>query len=214
MEISEKAEQFVFNLLKDKLSPSYTYHNYAHTQRVVEAAATLANAENITPEQKTALLLAAWFHDTGYIYGAAGHEKKSIGIFDEFAKENAIEERTSSLVKSLILITEMRCQPASLAEQIIRDADCSHFGSPEYESIADQLRVEWEKTEQKKYTDSEWCQGNLDVLTKWHKFYTSHAVNNWQPQKEKNIQSMKEKLGGIEPDNAEKSKDKKKKKEG
>jgi predicted metal-dependent HD superfamily phosphohydrolase len=217
MEISEKAEQFVFEILKDKLSKSYTYHNFDHTRRVAKAAETLAIAENITPDEKTALLLAAWFHDTGYIEGAKDHEQKSVAIFTEFAHQNAIPEPISSLVESLIRVTEMCLEPATLPEKIIRDADCSHFGDPGYAAISQLLKTEWENTQNKKYTEAEWCAGNIKMLTKWHKFYTDSALRLWQPQKENNIQLMKEKAQMADPkkekDSKKDKKDKKKKKD-
>ena len=45
MNITEQAENFVFALLKDKLSISYTYHNFNHTLRVVAAVKQLIDNE-------------------------------------------------------------------------------------------------------------------------------------------------------------------------
>lgn len=211
MEIFEKAEQFVSNLLKDKLSASYTYHNFKHTQRVVKAAKILADAEKVSDGEKAALVLAAWFHDTGYVLGAQNHEEKSVSIFREFLNENTVADETVALVESLIRITEMRREPTTVPEKIIRDADCSHFGKEDFESISASLRKEWEITQQKIYTDREWFLGNLEMLTKWHQYQTEYALNSWQPQKEKNVQSMKEKIQTDIPDSETKEKKKGKK---
>jgi len=213
MTLPETAEKFVQDLLKDKLSASYTYHNFEHTKRVVKAAKLLAEHEGLTESDKEALLLAAWFHDTGYVHGPDRHEKNSILIFKEFASDNGISKETSELAEKLIGITEMCYEPETLAEKIIRDADSAHFGSEKYEKIADYLRQEW-ATQGRVYTDIDWANGNLDMLLKWHKFKTAYAIENWQPQKEKNIASIMQKLKQMEPEVAsEKKKDKKDKKD-
>ena len=207
MTLPETAEKFVRNLFKDKLSAKYTYHNFEHTKRVVESTMKLAENEKIEESEKAALELAAWFHDTGYTVSPQNHERNSAEIFRRFASENDIPEQTANLTEKLIRITEMCFEPDTLAEKIIRDADCSHFGSMKYEHIASLLRQEWE-AEGRIYTDLEWAKGNLEMLTRWHKFYTPYAHENWQPQKEKNIAAIQFKLNQMEPEHkSEKEKD-------
>ena len=41
MTLIDQAQDFVCNLLKDKLSVLYTYHNFNHTLGVVDAVKTL-----------------------------------------------------------------------------------------------------------------------------------------------------------------------------
>ncbi|RZJ73500.1 Pycsar system effector family protein [Flavobacterium sp.] len=211
MTLSQTAENFVRDLFKDKLSDSYTYHNFKHTKRVVASAEELADKENLSPDEKSALVLATWFHDTGYVNGPMKHEYNSAIIFRGFASENDIPDNIANLAERLILVTEMCENPETLSEKIIRDADCSHFGSEKYEKIAATLRAEWE-SQGRTYTDSEWIKGNLEVLEKWHRYYTTSAVENWQPQKEKNIASIKQKLEEMEPENDKSGKDKSEKK--
>lgn len=210
MTLPETAEKFVRDLLKDKLSDSYTYHNFEHTKRVVASVLELAQKEGLSEDEKAALELAGWFHDTGYINGPEKHENNSAMIFRAFASENGISGETAELTEKLIRITEMCYEPQTRLEKIIRDADCSHFGSEKYEHIASLLRNEW-ASQGRIYTDSEWAKGNLDMLTKWHRFHTDFAIQNWQPQKEKNIASIQQKLKEMDSEEkTEKKKDKKK----
>ena len=44
----EQSENLVSKLLKDKLSRSYTYHNFKRTSNVVKAVITFADSEDIT----------------------------------------------------------------------------------------------------------------------------------------------------------------------
>ena len=87
MNLIEQSEDFVGNLLKDKLSNLYSYHNFNHTFTVVTAVKELCKKEDVSGEDKEALLVAAWFHDTGYIEGYENHEKKSTEIAANFLRE-------------------------------------------------------------------------------------------------------------------------------
>ena len=90
MNLIEQSEDFVSNLLKDKLSNLYSYHNFNHTLTVVNAVKELCKKEDVTAEEKEALLVAAWFHDTGYINGYENHEQESVKIVTTFLKEKEL----------------------------------------------------------------------------------------------------------------------------
>ena len=103
--------------------------------------------------------------------------------------ENYIED-----VSKLILATKITYVPQNLLEKIVKDADCSHFASHDYNDISDALRKEWELTNVRCYSNDEWNAGNLDMLKNKHQFYTEYAKKEWQPLKEKNIKKIKKKL--------------------
>ncbi|AWA30294.1 phosphohydrolase [Flavobacterium magnum] len=209
MGIIEKAEQFVFALFKDKLSPAYTYHNFNHTLRVVEAVEKIAKAEKPQSEEHTALLLAAWFHDTGYTVGCDEHEQKSVTVFKDFAVKENIDENLSALTQQLILATDIRKEPQTEIEFMIRDADAAHFARKEYMSISEQLRKEWEVSSGKRFSDLEWLEGNLRMLTQKHRYYTAYAKEKWQPKKEKNISLLQQMIEDKTLDYNKKDKKKK-----
>ena len=84
MILISKAQDFVTTLLKDKLSSEYTYHNLTHTKGVVAAVTTLCQEEKVEGEDREALLIAAWFHDTGFITGCSNHELCSCDLVTTF----------------------------------------------------------------------------------------------------------------------------------
>jgi predicted metal-dependent HD superfamily phosphohydrolase len=190
MDTIQKAEAFVRNLFKDKLSATYSYHNLEHTLRVVKACAEISASENLTQNQQTAVLLAAWFHDTGYISGAENHEHRSAAFFRDFASAENINTETAALAENLILITEYVKTPTNHLEYIIRDADTAHFGTVDFIDISDSLRQEWE-SEGKTYSDLAWLEGNLMMLTQKHQYYSEYAKQNWQQQKNENIEKVR-----------------------
>ena len=185
-----KAENFVVNLLSTHLNTQYTYHNLTHTQRVVEKATELADLCNITDKEKEQLLLAAWFHDTGFIKGYKHHEKESINIAEKFLKDENYNPKGIAVITDIIIATELDSIPKTLLEKIIRDADCSHIGNKNYNNILELLRKEWELTCEKSFSEVNWIDENILFLTTKHKFYTSVAASKWEKTKSKNLASL------------------------
>ncbi len=213
MNFIQHAEDFVFKLLKDNLSNLYTYHNFNHTQKVVSATRILITNEKVNDNDAEALLVAAWFHDTGYIKGPTSHEEASAVIVKQFLLDNNKDEEFIDKVASLIRATEVNYEPQNILEKIIKDADYSHFASEDYIATCQLLREEWKLTQEKEYTDLEWMTENRRILVSCHRYFTDYAKEKWQPVKDKNILLLHkeiQKLSGN-TENISKSKIKKKK---
>ncbi|MET7035639.1 Pycsar system effector family protein [Elizabethkingia miricola] len=206
MTLVQKASFFIENLFKDKLSPAFLYHNYKHTQEVVANAEILANADNLNEEEKEILMVACWFHDSGYTEDIMLHEEKSCEIAAEFLKAEGVNEDFIRRVKELIMSTKVCCKPDNRIENIIRDADSSHLASEDYFTYSDNLRKEWEQTLGKNFSKKKWNLDNLRFF-RFHQFNTNYAKQNWNPIKEKNLQKIENML--QEQENIKKDKNKK-----
>ncbi|QSW87887.1 MULTISPECIES: Pycsar system effector family protein [Flavobacterium] len=217
MNLIEQSEDFVSNLLKDKLSNLYSYHNFNHTFTVVSAVKELCKKEDVVGDDKEALLVAAWFHDTGYVNGYEDHEEKSIKIAADFLKEKGKSAEFIDKVSGLILATAKEYQPKTHLEKIIKDADYAHLMGTEYTTTCELLRLELKNTGIVSFTNAEWTKENLNFLLNKHRFYTDYALKKWQPLKEKNLLLIQKKINkqelkaaaAIEAENKKKGKDEK-----
>ncbi|MGG6230171.1 Pycsar system effector family protein [Tenacibaculum sp. SDUM215027] len=185
----QETEQFVIDLLSEKLDKNFVYHNIAHTQRVVEKSLELIEGESFSEEQQQVLTLSAWFHDVGYTVNPESHEEESIKIAVDFLKNKEVKEGVIDEVSKLIASTKMGAKPVTELEKVLRDADCSHVGSKNYADFNELLRKERELVCRKKIKDVEWDDSNIEFLTK-HRFYTSKASKLWEKQKSKNIAQL------------------------
>jgi hypothetical protein len=213
MNLVEHSEDFVSTLLKDKLSNLYSYHNFNHTFNVVNAVKKLCNKENVDGAEKEMLLVAAWFHDTGYINGYEDHENESIKIASKFLKEKGQSEEFIAQVGKLIMATSKTYVPQNKLEKIIKDADFVHITSLEYESTGELLRYELKNTMNISMSSLEWAQENLNFLVNKHQFYTDYALRKWQPLKEKTIALVQKKINKEEIKKAKDLEDDEKKKD-
>ncbi|PXY42622.1 phosphohydrolase [Flavobacterium cheongpyeongense] len=213
MNLVEQSEDFVINLLKDKLSNLYSYHNFSHTQSVVNATKELCEKEKINADEKELLLVAAWFHDTGYTKGYENHENESIKIAAEFLKKSNQSEDFIKKVGELISATAKEYEPKNHLEKIIKDADFIHIISPEYTSTCELLRLELKNTGIVDFSNLEWATENFKFLMTRHRFYTDYAQKKWQPLKEKNLVRIQKKINKQETKEAIAVKDENQKKE-
>ncbi|RZJ50261.1 MAG: HD domain-containing protein [Chryseobacterium sp.] len=210
MSVLNKAKDYVENLFKDKLSSVYFYHNFIHTTYAVNKAEEIISHSEVSEADREKVLLALWFHDVGFTgCDAEGHEKKSVEIVTEFLlHENASREYIEEVSK-LILATEKYHQPQNFLEEIMKDADFSHFASPFYNDSAEALRKEWELTGGMCFSNDEWNVMNVDFLKNKHKYFTDYAKEHWEPLKMKNVKKLEKKLDKEEKAKKENSDSKK-----
>ncbi|NNK70454.1 MAG: HD domain-containing protein [Flavobacteriaceae bacterium] len=199
-QVIRASEKYVSELLLNELPSDFLYHNLTHTKRVVNKVKELAQGEKIEEQDLSALLVAAWFHDVGYTRGTENHEEASAEIAEQFLTEQGLETDVLSMVKSLIMATVMEYEPQNKLEMIIRDADCAHFSSKNYEEISDLLRGELELTKVRSFSDAEWVEENIRFFKDVQRFNTKHALNNWQKSKEKNLAKLLKRENKLKAD--------------
>lgn len=188
--LTVEAEKYVVNFLNTNLDNKFVYHNLSHTKRVVEKTQEISEGLSLSETEIEHLLVAAWFHDTGYTRTLDNHEDDGVIIATQFLKEHSASEETISIVSQLIMATKMGTTPTTQLEKIICDADCSHIGSKNFSDLSELLRKEWELTKDRVLTESEWLAENIKFLTHSHKFHTIFATKNWEKQKGKNLAKL------------------------
>jgi predicted metal-dependent HD superfamily phosphohydrolase len=202
-----EAEKYVISYLNDNLDSSFVYHNLAHTQRVVEKIKELTEESSLTDVEKQQLIIAAWFHDIGFTKTIEGHEKESATIASDFLTSQQASKENIGVISELILATHIDYKPKNNIEGFIKDADCAHLSSKNYDDYASLLRKEWELTLDKKISNTDWIQENISFLTN-HSFNTDLANKKWGNRKGKNLANLLQNQNKIKAD-TEKLKQKK-----
>ena len=195
-ELVYKASEYIFNLFKDKLAPQYVYHNYRHAEEIASACKEIAERHEISQQELEILLLAAWFHDTGYIDKYEGHELISAEIAREFLTKENFDAGSIDKVCDLIKSTNPGHKPTDLFEEIIHDADYISVGKKSFFNKGELLRIEWENFLKKKFNEEEWAKSQLEFLLSKN-FYTQYAVKAYGPQREKNIERQRQKIRDL-----------------
>ena len=189
-ELLDKAEKFVLELFREKLPNTYLYHNFNHTHRVVKSTKELMENSELNVKEELPLLLAAWFHDTGYTKKYKGHEEESVKIARDFLNENHVDEHIQEEVEKIILATKANATPTTLAEKIIRDADSSHIAKDYFAETSELLRQELQLHNIHNYSPSEWRAENIKMFMEDHQFYTDYGMKDWKIEKDHNLSQL------------------------
>lgn len=205
------AQAFASDLFLNKVSKSVKFHTLLHTQEVVAASEKIADFYQLTGEDRLALVLAAWFHDTGYSSGQAkDHEMVSIRLATEFlTAHNAPGELTIKIV-GCINATRMPQTPHSQIEMIICDADLFHLGTDSFREKNRLLRDELKEFGGEELSKKEWRHTNIAFL-ETHKYFTTYGQERLQPVKERHLAELREKKAEdtmAKPDKKNKDKQK------
>jgi predicted metal-dependent HD superfamily phosphohydrolase len=187
-----QVRQYVVNLFNSKVSSDFVFHNLDHTKDVVKACEVLADYYKLSDEERAPLLVAAWFHDTGYSGGTAkDHEFLSQKLASAFL-EGKVEPAFIAKVNRCIDSTRVPQSPASQIEMIMCDADLFHLGSASFEERNKLLRKELNLLGGKKVGKKEWQKINLRFLQQ-HQYFTSYGKEKLEPGKRKFIEELQRK---------------------
>ncbi len=175
-----------------KVSGSLYFHDLHHTLQVVGASEQMAAVVSLSSGDRLALMLAAWFHDTGYSEQYEGHEKASVRIATAFCREQGVDDGILQKVTACILATRMPQAPTSLIEQILCDADMSHLGSGNYPEESKLLRKEINQVFNKEISKKAWRRTNIMFLER-HRYFTDYAQQHFEPVKQAHLRALVEK---------------------
>ena len=191
-ELLEKTDHYISELFDNELPKTCIYHNYVHTKRVLKSTQEIIDnsEENLKDEEKLVLQLAALLHDIGYVDGTEEHEARGAEMAEAFLKKEGVDNQIIEKVKKVILATDMRVEPQTYLEQVLRDADASHFAKDYFPEASEYLRQELKIKQIQDYTPEEWTKANIEMFTIKHRYYTAYAQENWKPKKDNNLNDL------------------------
>lgn len=184
--ILDEASEFVTQLFNEKMPGWAVYHNLSHTLETVTGCKEIGRGSGLKDEDLEILCVAAWLHDTGYIYQVDEHEEKSSELAISFLNERGYPADRIKTVSNCIMATKISITPKNLMESVICDSDLISLGSPDYFKKNDLLKLEIERRENIKITDLDWLKRSLNFLVK-HNYFTDYAKINYGSQFENNI---------------------------
>jgi predicted metal-dependent HD superfamily phosphohydrolase len=215
--ILQKAQETVTAMLQSKLSKNIKFHTLDHTKEVVAACQFLADELKVSNDDKFAVVLAAWFHDTGYTSGSSkDHEAVSNMLAADFMNAHSLSEEVKQKITNCINATRMPQTPEGLLEQIICDADLFHLGTDAFEEKNKLLRQELNEFGDNNVSKKDWRKINVRFLER-HQYFTPYGKEKLQRVKDRHLADLlyKEdiKQETMKPEKKEKEKTKDKAKE-
>ena len=128
----------ILSKMDSELDKSLTYHCYAHTLDVMKQALALAEIDALTEKERLLLMIAAAFHDAGFLL----QRPKNEPIGAEMAREamlasNQFSVDEQEMVWQMIMDTQLNAEgPAQTARTELSpwllDADLANLGRDDF----------------------------------------------------------------------------------
>ena len=200
------AEAYITELFERELPPKLTYHTIRHTKAVVKECRLLAPAAGLNPDDTEDLLLAAWFHDAGYLDVYDGHELRSMERAGAWLGEHGAGAGRVQLVQDLIKATHRDEKPDTELKKLLTDADMSNLAREDFRSNAELLRTEWELVLDKTYSNPEWAELQLNFMLT-HKFESDAGKERYKKAFKNNLDEQRDQLKKTEKKKKKKNKE-------
>ncbi|MCK4989554.1 MAG: hypothetical protein KAS29_03675, partial [Bacteroidales bacterium] len=142
--ITQESEKYIRNLFEKEIQESLRYHDIVHTEYVAGQAERIGQNSGLSKEELQIVIVAAWFHDSGFVSRSDGHEAESQNIARKFLTTKAIPEEFIKKVLICIEATKMPQDPGdNLLAQVVCDADMAYLSEDFYMGRTILLRKEW-----------------------------------------------------------------------
>jgi predicted metal-dependent HD superfamily phosphohydrolase len=182
--------------LSRELAPDLCYHSYHHTEIVIADTLALAQAEQLNDRDRLLLLIAASFHDAGFLRDREQHERCGASMAIEAMRvAGGFESAEIALVETCILDTridpsqpQLR-QPRARISPVLLDADMANLGRPDFADKTELIR-----RERKLHAGPQFDEWVYDMLLR-HIWYTPSADKQWRSGKDRNIEQLRLRLG-------------------
>lgn len=170
----EAAMAYAIDRMSNELPANLSYHNLWHTQSdVIPAVERLARLNHIDEEGTMLLLVAAAFHDIGYVTRHDEHELTGARIAAQLLPEYGFSTLHIEDIIGMIIATRLPQMPRNLLEEILVDADLDTLGREDFFQRSEDLRQELNTLGQP-ITVEQWQKQQLKFLRE-HEFFTEAA---------------------------------------
>lgn len=180
--------------LRAELAPSLVYHSWLHTKDVLEETIVFSSADGLSREEQRLLVLAAAYHDTGFLVQRRDNEAVGAELARQAMEAAGCAEQQIKLVERMILDTRLVLGPDGLQQQAscrlsgyLLDADLSNLGRDDFLEKLDLFCRE------EGVDKDEEARRMLDFM-KRHTWFTPAASRLRQSKKEENISSLEQLL--------------------
>ena len=190
--------------LVDGLEPNLHYHGVHHTfDDVLPAVDRICLGEGVAPSDRELVLVAALFHDTGFLERYNGNEPIGARIAAETLPDWGYSSPEIERVLDLILATELRevdgvmlqAPGPDALKRILCDADLDNLGRTDFFQVSDRLRQEIEE-HGRRIGDVAWVSRQVLFLSQ-HRWFTGTQRRDRGPGKKANLQALRENLATV-----------------
>ncbi len=188
--ITQQAGKFIRALFEKEGREVLTYHNIIHTKYVADQAKHIGRNSGLTTEEVNIVVVAAWFHDSGFVIRSKGHEDESQAIAGKFLSSKGVAEDEIEKVLHCIQATKMPQNPKDdKLAQVVCDADMAYLSEDFYLKRTNLLRREWNNESETKLTKKAYFRETIEMFNN-HQYHTAYGNATFSAGKAVNFQLL------------------------
>jgi len=185
--------KYILNKLENDLPSHLKYHTIEHTMDVYQITLDIAKKENVSNHELNMLLVAALYHDAGYLIQRKNHEDLSCKMIREVLPQFGYTNADTEKICEIIMATKLPQSPQSRLGEIICDADLDYLGRNDFFETGHRLYQEM-LSEGIVANEEEWNQIQIKFLEN-HLFFTQTSINLREATKQENLNKLRSKTG-------------------
>lgn len=187
------AINYALTRLRNELSSGLLYHSLPHTRDdVLIAVRKFAAQAGVTGEDLALLEVAAVYHDIGFLYIVAEHERRGVELIRDVLPGYGFSPEQVERIAGMIMTTRLPQTPHNFLEELLSDADLDVLGREDFSARNAKLRQEMAGLG-KTFTDEQWFGSQLKFLEN-HTYFTEAARLIRNEGKQKNIDYLRQTL--------------------
>ena len=189
IETERMVEDIVRNTFLNSMNKTLPYHNLEHTRRVVVHAGEIAKYYRLNIELHFIVLMAAWFHDIGYIYGGEdGHEQTGVFVMELNLQRLSVDAKIIASIAGCIKATRHPSNPKNAHEGMVCDADTYDFGTLNFRETYEPMKRERELRIGTAFAD--WPARSIRMLEE-HRYHSEYCRQLLDAGKRENIEWLR-----------------------
>lgn len=191
------AQAYSTDLLKNQLSPDLVFHDFDHTQSLVDAVNLIGTGEKLNDEELEIALVAMWFHATGYKDTYDGYEEKSKEIATAFLKKEKVSSEKSAMILDSISSIKSDQAPKNNIEKVLSDSIISVIQEDNFKDRLKSLRKELAAIQQSEQSEIDALQNHLERILQYN-FYTDYGKQYLSLAKDKLKSKLEKRINKLQ----------------
>ncbi len=188
--LTREAEEFIKKLFEKESREGLSYHDIIHSEYVAYQARLIGQNSGLNDADVNMAVVAAWFHDSGFVIRSKGHEDESQTIARKFLASKGVGEGDIKKVLKCIKATEMPQNPGDdKLAKVVCDADMAYLSEEFYLKRTNLLRKEWNHEFETKLSKNAYFKETIELFDK-HRYFTSYGEATYSAGKAENLKLL------------------------
>jgi hypothetical protein len=187
----ENARVYALHLFNQNSDPRLVFHNFHQAAQVVQLVEEIGLGNNASTDQIQMAQVAAWLHNSGYLFDYAHPNRHSKELTATFLSRQSISELQKERILNCLEVLQQAPKDPTPEAALLLDAYHAQLYGTSFFEHTPLWKLELELIPGKEFSMADWTRFLFQHLLNV-RFYTSFAKEKYEPTLAKNLLEQKE----------------------